>query len=326
MFNENEIAVTIIQVLVFLAAFSLFAVLFMYVFQNASYRNRVSKRLEQSDNSDDEYLSLVSLMNMRRRRGTLSNDNYILPLARFNELVLQSGVTWGLTWILLGIGGLFISSSLVAFLISGSYFAAILAALLISVLLPITALQFLRLRRMEIFESQLPDAIDVLVRGLKAGHPFPVAMTTVAKEMKEPIKSEFKIVSDELVYGLDLETAMANLRSRVGQMDLALLVIAIRLQARTGGNLAEVLSKLADIVRDRFKMRRKVRALSAEGRVSAIVLSFLPPVLFVVLLIIAPDFYGSVWSEPIVKPTLIAATVWLLLGNMIMYRMVRFRI
>ena len=192
--------------------------------------------------------------------------------------------------------------------------------------IPYFALRFHRTSRLRNFEEQLPDAIDVLVRCLKAGHPVPMALHMVSREMPEPIGGEFKITSDELTYGLDLETAMSNLRTRVGQDDLSLVVVAVSMQTKTGGNLSEILTGLSAVVRNRFKLRRKVKALSAEGRFSAIFLTFLPLVLFLVISYVSPNFYGEVWNNPIVQPILAACVLWMLFGNYIMYRMVNFSI
>ncbi len=184
----------------------------------------------------------------------------------------------------------------------------------------------LRTSRQRKFEEQLPEAIDILVRGLRAGHAIPFAISTVGRQMSQPIGGEFGITGGELTYGLDLETAMINLRSRVGQADLSLLVLAVSIQAKMGGNLAEILTNLARVIRERFKLRRKARALSAEGRYSAMLLSILPIALFGILWLIAPSYYGQVWDEWFVKPALGLTLLWMMFGNFVMYRMVKFSV
>jgi tight adherence protein B len=144
--------------------------------------------------------------------------------------------------------------------------------------------------------------------------------------MPDPVGSEFGMVSDEITYGADLETAMRNLYFRIGQDDLPLFVTAVAIQGSTGGNLGEILQNLAGVIRLRFKMRRKVRALAAEGRASAMILSALPVGLFIVIQFSSPDFYASVWNEDITKIALAVAGGWMLIGNFIMFRMVNFRI
>ena len=135
------------------------------------------------------------------------------------------------------------------------------------------------------------------MRSLRAGHPVPVAITMVAREMPDPIGTEFGIVTDEITYGADLETAMRNLFFRVGTDDLPLFVTAVAIQRSTGGNLGEILENLSAVIRQRFKMRRKIRALAAEGRASALILSSLPIGMFAVIQFLVPDFYASVWQR-----------------------------
>ncbi len=136
--------------------------------------------------------------------------------------------------------------------------------------LPYLVLRMLRSRRQKKFGAQFPDALDIIVRSLRAGHPVPIAITMVGREMADPIGSEFGIVSDEITYGADLEAAMRNLYARIGSDDLPLFVTAVAIQGSTGGNLGEILEGLSGVIRQRFKMRRKIRALAAEARASAI--------------------------------------------------------
>ncbi len=148
----------------------------------------------------------------------------------------------------------------------------------------------------------------------------------VGQEIKDPIGSEFGIVSDEITYGADLETAMRNLYGRVGSDDLPLFVTAVAIQSSTGGNLGEILQNLSNVIRQRFKMRRKIKALASEGRASAIILTSLPIGVFLVIQFISPQFYAAVWDQPLTKELLGGALVWMGLGDLIMHRMVNFKI
>src|SRR4029079_13122443 len=193
-------------------------------------------------------------------------------------------------------------------------------------LLPLLVLRFKRSRRQKAFGAQFPDALDIIVRSLRDGHPVPIAITMVAREMPDPIGSEFGIVADEITFGADLETAMRNLYFRIGQEDLPLFVTAVGIQSSTGGNLGEILENLSGVIRQRCKMRRKTRALASEGRASAMILSSLPIAIFLVIQIITPDFYASVWHEDLTKICLAGAAGWMAIGILIMFRMVNFRI
>jgi tight adherence protein B len=164
------------------------------------------------------------------------------------------------------------------------------------------------------------------VRSLRAGHPVPVAIAMVAREMADPVGTEFGIVTDEVTYGADLETALRNLFFRVGTDDLPLFVTAVAIQGSTGGNLGEILENLSRVIRERFKMRRKIRSLAAEGRASALILSSLPIAMFAIIQLLVPNFYGAVWNESLTKIVLAIAVCWMGIGNLIMFRMVNFRI
>src|SRR5262249_27593373 len=151
-----------------------------------------------------------------------------------------------------------------------------------------------RARRIARFSELLPDAIDVIVRGLRVGYPLPAALELVAREMPDPIGSEFGMTADEISFGQDLRTAVENLHRRVGQDDLPFLLMAINVQSQTGGNLAEILTGLSRLLRNRGKLALKIRALSADGRMSAIVLSLVPFILFGGITLISPSYFAEV--------------------------------
>jgi tight adherence protein B len=219
-----------------------------------------------------------------------------------------------------------VASFVLGMVVRGNLTEALLIALFGGVVMPYLVLRFLRSRRQKAFGAQFPDALDMIVRSLRAGHPTPIALTMVAREMRDPIGSEFGIVVDEITYGADLETALRNLNVRIGQDDLPLFVTAVAIQGSTGGNLGEILEGLSAVIRQRFKMRRKIRALASEGRASALILSALPIMMFLIIQVIVPSFYASVWHIPMTKQVLLAAGTWMAIGNFIMYRMVNFKI
>jgi tight adherence protein B len=288
-----------------------------------AYRRRVNRRMAASAL---EGPGQRDLQGIRRERSLSPDGHYSIPIIPLNQLIVQSGVTVGLHGVIASMVCLFAAAYLVGFALQKNLLLAFACGCLIGIGGPLLVLNTLRGRRQRRFEEQLPDAIDVLVRSLRAGHAIPVAINTVARQMPDPVGAEFTITTSELTYGLDLETALVNLRSRVGQIDLGLVVLAVSIQSKMGGNLAEILSNLSRVIRSRFRLRRKAKSLSAEGRFSAIALSLIPLILFAILWVIAPTYYGLVWNETIVKPVLLAAAGWLMLGNIIMYRMVRFAV
>ncbi|HXD45725.1 MAG TPA: type II secretion system F family protein [Pseudolabrys sp.] len=296
---------------------------YLLAYSKASYRKNINRRLKVMDARPDRESVLVQL---RRERGLTASGDYRLPLVKLNQLMLQSGVSLGFGKLIMLGCALAIGGFVATMIFDGKIANALLAMPLAGVALPILALKFLRARRQKRFGAQFPDAIDIIVRSLRAGHPVPVAINMVAREMADPIGSEFGIVTDEITYGADLETAMRSLAYRVGTDDLPLFVTAVAIQGSTGGNLGEILENLSKVIRERFKMRRKIKSLAAEGRASALILSSLPIGMFLVVFFLVPDFYGSVWSESMTKVGLMIAGAWMGVGNIIMYRMVNFRI
>jgi tight adherence protein B len=313
----------IVYLLVAVSAGFLVEGVYLLVFSGASYRQNVNRRLRLLRNEPSREKMLIEL---RKQRGLTGGGNYRLGIEAINRLVLQSGLTVGLGKLMAVVAiGSMVAFAL-GFVIRRDVVEALMIAVLSATALPYLVLRFLRARRQKTFGAQFPDALDMIVRSLRAGHPVPIAVTMVAREMRDPIGSEFGMVVDEITYGSDLETALRSLNVRIGQDDLPLFVTAVAIQGSTGGNLGEILENLSGVIRQRFKMRRKIRALAAEGRASAMILSSLPIAMFFIIQFVAPDFYASVWDEPLTKTVLAIAGGWMGVGNLIMFRMVNFRI
>jgi tight adherence protein B len=296
---------------------------YLLCFSGASYRQNVNRRLRLLRNEPNRENILLQL---RKERGLTGAGNYRLGIEALNRLVLQSGLTFGLRKLLafIALGGVICFA--LGFLLRRDPVEALVIALFCVTALPYLVLRLLRARRQKAFGAQFPDALDMIVRSLRAGHPVPIAITMVAREMRDPIGTEFGIVVDEITYGADLESALRSLYFRIGQDDLPLFVTAVAIQGSTGGNLGEILENLSGVIRQRFKMRRKIRALAAEGRASAIILSSLPIAMFLIIQVVAPDFYAGVWNESMTKTALAVAGCWMGIGNLIMYRLVNFKI
>lgn len=297
--------------------------IYLLFFSAASYRSNVNRRLRILGDSTDRQSILLQL---RRERGLTGGGDFRLPLVALNRLILQSGLSIGFGKLMIAVAVCAVIAFGAALMFRFSIVEALLISVVATIVVPFMGLRFLRGRRRKKFGEQFPDAIDVIVRSLRAGHPIPVAIAMVGREMPDPMGTEFGMVADEVTYGADMETAMRALYHRVGQEDLPLFVTAVAIQGSTGGNLSEILQGLSSVIRERFKMRRKIRALAAEGRFSALLLSGMPIAMFFILKLIAPDYYGKVWHEDIMKVGLIVAGCWMLFGNYIMYRLVNFRI
>jgi tight adherence protein B len=210
-------------------------------------------------------------------------------------------------------------------LILGFGLTSFVLAVVLSLVLTYLFFRSVRNRRISRFAEQLPEAIDLIVRGVRVGYPLPVALGLVAREMPDPIGTEFELTSEEITFGQDVKTAVDNLYRRVGQEDLLFLVVAINVQNQTGGNLAEILARLSRLVRNRAKVQLKVKALTAEGRVSTKFLTAMPFILLGVVSLISPSYFGEVRHHPLLVPALTYAAISLGIGNVIMHRMVNFK-
>ena len=266
------------------------------------------------------------MVRLQRERPLPSGDRARNPVEWFVLLVAQSGMNLSPQRVLLlmiGIGG---AAALVAMFVFRSPVIAGLCAAGAGVAGPLLVLTLSRRRRLKEMTRQLPDAIDIVVRSLRAGHPVATSITMVAREMRDPIATEFGLVVDEMTYGLNLDDALSNMARRVGLGDLRFLVVAVMIQMQVGGNLAEVLNGLSRVIRERATMRAKIRALSAEGRFSAALLSVLPFILIGVITLVRPTYYAAVSADPFFWPILGVGFGLMVLGIIVMYRMVNFRV
>ena len=203
---------------------------------------------------------------------------------------------------------------------------AVILAAIIGVGIPLFVFHLIAKHRINKILEQLSDAIDMIVRSLHAGHPVATALGLVSEEAKDPIGTEFGITVDEMTYGLDLNDALLNLCDRIPLREVHFLAVAVRLQHTTGGNLAETLSTLSRVIRERRRMRDKIKALSAEGRMSAAVLSGLPFIVGGGLFLMSPAYYGGIPGDIVLTIAMGTAFLMLLFGIFLMFRVVNFRV
>ena len=254
-------------------------------------------------------------------------------LTKFDRLITQSGLTTPLKSVLLVAAGisivLFAAVAIYKGIILARPSTAILAVILciaIGFAVPTFYLMNLKARRIKKFETQLPDALDMMVRSLRAGHPISIAMGLTAKQMPDPIGSEFGLAVDEMTYGRELQEALERVGDRIALQDFQFVVMAVTIQNATGGNLADVLAGLATLIRARFRMLKKVRALSAEGRFSAKALAAIPFVFAVLTYSINPKYYNNVMYDPLFIRIIVGAFILQIIGMFIMRRMINFRV
>ncbi len=293
--------------------------------------NRRMKMLEAGATTREVFQTL--------RREPREKVSFLGPLANWggqlDHLIQQTGMTLTIQRLLLMMAALTVGCFLMVVMFAGGGLLSgnvtligIIAALSIGAGIggPIAFLKYKKAERLKAFAEQLPDALDVMVRSLQAGHPVSAAMTLVTKEMPDPIGTEFGIAVDEMTYGLELREALANLGDRVDVEDYQYVVVSINIQHETGGNLAEVLHGLSTVIRARFRMFKKIRALSAEGRLSAKILALLPIAFTALTFSNKPHYYINASSDPLFWPLVCVALCLELVGVYIMYKLVNFRV
>ncbi|MEQ1912796.1 MAG: type II secretion system F family protein [Vicinamibacterales bacterium] len=189
-------------------------------------------------------------------------------------------------------------------------------------LVPILYLRRAAAKRVERFDEQFPEAIDLIARALRAGHALPTALRMVGEEVPNPVGSEFRLLFDQQNFGMSLPDALKAFGQRVPLIDAKFFVTAVLTQREMGGNLSEVLDRLAGVIRERFKVKRQVRALSAHGRITGVVLGLLPPAVAGVLFVVSPEHIRLLVDDPIGVNMVLAAVVLQVIGVLIIRRIV----
>ena len=303
-----------------LAAIMIAEAIYLLYAGRADRRTAINRRIKLQDKKLTQEQVLVQL---RKERGIEGHS--VLSLDGLRALRTQSGIATPLPKFLAYTSGAALGAGLTGAWLGLPLFAGLGIAVVLALILPFMSLKFLRNRRHKMFGLQLPEALELITRSLKAGHPVPVAVSMVAREMPDPIGTEFGMVADEVTYGSDLVTALQNMFARVGHEDLPLFVTAVSIQTASGGNLREILDGLSQVIRERGKLRRKVRSISTEGRMSAYILTAVPILLACAMQVTMPEMYGSVIDEPMTWYMLAGTAFWLVLGNAIMFKMSNFK-
>ncbi len=269
-----------------------------------------------------------SLLKQRMLAQTPAVDRILLRIPRIHQLdrlLLQSGRQLtvagflGLT-VLAAVAGL-----VLAMLIGLPTFAVIIIGVAAG-MLPFFSVLSAKQKRMLLIEQQLPDALDLMARAMLAGHAFPSGLKMVGEEVPEPVSGEFRIVFDEINYGISVQDALTNLATRVPSTDLRYFVISVLIQRETGGNLAELLNNISALIRARLRLLGAVRVLSAEGRLSALILTLLPFALAGVISLINPKFLSVLWTDPVGPKIVAGALAIMIFGMFWMWRVIKIRV
>ena len=310
------------DVLIFAAVFSLVQAIWNLTRVGVAKRV-VNRRLVVAQRG----LALAEMVGeLRKQRGLTEGGDRLFDWTWLADLIVRSGVVFApRRWIAV-IAGIGFAAAFAALIALHSWLIALAAGLACSTIGPIFYLRFKAGGRAKAISRQLPDALEVVVRSLEAGHPVPTAISLVGREMADPVGSEFGMAADEIAYGATLEAAVGHIADRCRHPDVDLFAATIRLQDRSGGNLTGLLKMNAHTVRERQKMRMKIQAASSEGRISALILTSAPFVVLAVLQVASPHFYGDVIHERFIHIGLAVLAGWMFLGNMMMRKMIDMRI
>jgi tight adherence protein B len=265
----------------------------------------------------EEVLSTVPLLHRMLARLAWSG--------RLQTLIAQAGMKTMPAKVFLmvgvcGVGGYVLVSSYLHMSLLG-----VIAGLLCATI-PIGVIAFKRSKRLQVFEERFPDALDLLGRAVRAGHPFTTGLEMISKETPEPVAGEFRKTFEEQNFGLPLRDALINLAERVPLVDVRFFVTALLVQKETGGNLAEILDELSRVIRDRFRIYREVQVKTAQGRLTAMIMIAMPMIMMGVLELLNPRYMQVMFRDPL-GPTVLALTAVLqVIGSFILWRIVQIKV
>ncbi|MDP3618948.1 MAG: type II secretion system F family protein [Ramlibacter sp.] len=318
----------VITVLVFVAFLLLFETLY-FLWRDARGPSAMKLRSRiEALNASRDHSGQTRIVRQRVLSELPTLERYLQSVPRMRALdrmIHQSGLSWTVAKVLLAslsiavLGWLIVSVELRQSHMWGALAAVVLGAL------PIAYVNYRKHKRLKLLERQLPDALDLIGRALRAGHAFPSSLKMAGEEMAEPIASELATVHDEVNFGVSLDQALMHLAERVPLTDLRYFVVAVLIQRESGGNLTEILTNLSHLIRERLKLMSKVRVLSSEGRLSAWILGVMPFFLAGVLNLANPEFMRPLWTDPIGISIVKYILVMMLVGAIIMSKIIKIR-
>ncbi|SOZ37182.1 type II secretion system F family protein [Cupriavidus neocaledonicus] len=289
---------------------------------------RIEARLRALSAGGQVSAERLSILKKRMLSESPRMERLLMSVPRIGMLdrwLEQSGSTWSVAQ-LLGYCGLVVLCTVALVPLLPVPLPLMLAGAALAGILPVLHVIRLRQKRLKKLEAQLPDAVDMISRALRAGHAFSGALGMVGEEMKAPIGPEFRTTFEEINYGVALDEAMTNLAMRVPVNDLRYFVIAVLIQRESGGNLAEILDTIGNLVRERLKLFDKIRVLSAEGRLSAWILGLLPFCTAGLVMVVNPGFMRVLWQDPIGLQMVGGALFSMSMGVLWMRKIIRIRV
>lgn len=296
-----------------------------------TYKGPEAKRIErrlQALSAGSGRVEELTILKKRLLSETPAMDRLLMQIPRvhvLDRILVQSDVKMNVA----GFLGITLLCTVVVLMLCIIFALPLLLLVMFTFLgaaLPLLYVTNKRQKRINAIEQQLPDTLDMMARALRAGHALPGSIKMAGEEMPEPIAGEFRTTFDELNYGVPLQDALTNMAARIPVEDLRYFVISVLIQRETGGNLAELLDSISALIRARFKLLGTIRVLSAEGRLSAWILTLLPFVLAGVISFIHPTFIAVLWTDPAGRQMIAGALVIMILGIFWMWRIIKIRV
>jgi tight adherence protein B len=315
--------------LAFLAATAIGGVAWVFIYPLLSgERNAESRRASVAK---PEPAARTADKSQRSRREQVETSLKDLEARRLKESkvtlgtrLMQAGLDWTTQKFMIVSGILAAACFAIALLAGGGLLAAAGLAFAAGFGLPRWALSFLKKRREKNFLKALPDAVDVIVRGIKAGLPLFESIKVVAADAPEPLRGEFLAIIETQAIGMPLGEACARLYERMPVPEANFFGIVIAIQQKSGGNLSEALGNLSKVLRDRKKMAEKIQAMSMEAKASAAIIGSLPPIVMLLVYISTPQYISVLWTHPTGQLMLVGCVIWMSLGIFVMKRMINF--
>lgn len=319
------------QNLILATGFMLVLVLIALAFMGPNVGKATSRRLgavkmRHSDSADARVEQQMRKALAARRPLVFTDGRSISRADRLRLRLAQTGKNWTLQQYL-------ITSASIAFLVMAALwikgapmYLALFGGLMLGAGLPHFAVGYLMAKRIKLFTTNFPDAIELLVRGLKSGLPVGETLGMVAKEIPGPVGEEFKMVTEKIRIGKTMEDALQETADRMGTPEFQFFVITLAIQRETGGNLAETLANLADVLRKRAQMKLKIRAMSSESKASAYIVGSLPFFVFGMVWSVNQKYLAGFFFEPRLMIAGMIGIVWMSIGAFIMAKMVNFEI
>ena len=302
----------------------------LYLLWNA-YKGPEARKIDQrlrALSAEAGSAEMTAVLKNRTLSGNPTMARLLLLLPRveqINRFLLQSGLDWTVGKLL----AMSLLCGLAAYvvLVLGRFPAPFpLVLSLLSIVMPWGYVQWKRSQRLRTIERQLPDCLDLIGRALRSGHALPACLKMAGNEMSDPIASEFRLVHDEINFGISMQQALNNLGDRVPTTDMRYFVVAVLIQREAGGNLTEVLDNLSRLVRNRLRFHGRVRVLTTEGRMSAWVLGVLPFALAGLLSITNYDFISLLWTDPAGIQITQTMLTLMAVGAVWLYKVVQIRV